>query len=152
VIRLLLLISVPLFFACCPHGGKPSEEHDGSVALHENGGVTETGTDDVEIQSEYDMSTVDDKDLREFKENLAKIEKEHGEQWDFCTCVIKNDSINKAFSKEVSDKEFDRLSERFDEIDQKCKAFLAQNPNSTPEERAIHEKKVKKCLKEAGIK
>lgn len=107
---------------------------------------------DKQIISDYDMSMVDKKNSTEFKANLVKIEKQFGEQWGFCDCVIKNDSINKAFSKEVSDKEFDRLSARFDEIDQKCKAFLAQNPNTTPEERAKHEKKVKKCLKEAGIK
>ncbi len=109
-------------------------------------------TIDKHIISDYDMSTVDKKNQKEFKQSLAKIEKIHGEQWDFCTCVVKNDSINKAFAKPVSDKEFDRLSDRFDEIDSKCKAFLAQSPNVTPEERVAHEKKVKKCLKEAGIK
>ena len=92
------------------------------------------------------------KNQKEFKENLAKIEKVHGEQWDFCTCVVKNDSINKAFSQPVSDAQFDRLSLRFDEIDQRCKAFLMQSPNVTPEERIKHEKKVRNCLKEAGIK
>ena len=107
---------------------------------------------DKQIISDYDMSTVDKKDQKEFKQSLAKIEKIHGEQWDFCTCVVKNDSINKAFAKPVSDKEFDRLSDRFDAIDSKCKAFLAQSPNVTPEERVAHEKKVKKCLKAAGIK
>lgn len=138
-------------FSCCPHGNeKDAKNHESSVTLSEDG--SPISEDEVEIKSDYDMSTVDSKDLKEFKQNLAKIEQEHGAQWDFCTCVIKNDSINKAFSKEVSDKEFDKLSDRFDEIDQKCKAFLAQNPNSTPEERAIHEKKVKKCLREASGK
>ncbi len=107
---------------------------------------------DKQIISDYDMSTVDKKNQTEFKQSLAKIERIHGEQWDFCTCVVKNDSINKAFAKPVSDKEFDRLSDRFDVIDSKCKAFLAQSPNVTPEERIAHEKKVKKCLKAAGIK
>jgi len=107
---------------------------------------------DKVIISDYDMSDVDKKNQLDFKETLVKIEKEHGEQWDFCTCVVKNDSINKAFSQPVSDAAFDKLSARFDEIDKRCKAFLAQNPNVTPEERAKHEKKVKKCLKEAGIK
>lgn len=151
--RLLLLLSLPLVFACCPHGNELEDEHEGHVALDEHGvPINDNGGTDVEIKSDYDMSTVDSDNIADFKESLAKIEAEHGVQWDFCTCVIKNDSINKAFAKEVSDAEFDRLSERFDEIEQKCKAFLAQNPNSTPEERAIHEKKVKKCLKEVGIK
>lgn len=104
------------------------------------------------IISKIDISEVDEKHSQEFMESLIEIEKKYGEQWDFCTCVIKNDSINKAFSKPVSDSEFDRLSERFDVIDEKCKAFLVQNPNVTPEERVEHERKVKKCLKEAGIK
>lgn len=105
-----------------------------------------------EVISDYDMSNVDKKNSAEFIKNLVEIEKKYGEQWDFCTCVVKNDSINKAFSSPVSDKEFERLSDRFDVIDEKCKAFLVQNPNVTPEERAKHEKKVRECLKAAGIK
>lgn len=103
--------------------------------------------------SKYDLSTVDKENSKEFMENLVKIEKEFGEQWSFCDCVVKGDSINKAFSTpNLSDAEFDRLSDRFDYIDSRCKAFRIQNPNATPEERAEHEKKVKKCLKEAGIR
>jgi hypothetical protein len=83
---------------------------------------------------------------KEQAENLKKIEKKFGEQWDFCSCVIANDSINTAFEKNVSDKEADVLMKRWEFVEIKCKAFLTQ-PNSTPEERAIHEKKVKKCLK-----
>jgi tetrahydromethanopterin S-methyltransferase subunit G len=97
------------------------------------------------------MGTVDADDRQEFKENLAQIEKEHGEQWDFCTCVIKNDSINKAVHT-APDSEIDRLFNRLEEIEQKCQAFLVQSKNATPEERQAHEKKVKKCLKDAGVK
>lgn len=114
--------------------------------------VIHNDTEGEHKQSNYDMSLVDDKHSQEFMESLVEIEKKYGEQWDFCTCVIKNDSINKAFSQPVSDAEFEKLSARFDVIDEKCKAFLVQNPNVTPEERAEHERKVKKCLKEAGIK
>ncbi|MDX2362838.1 MAG: hypothetical protein QNK23_18655 [Crocinitomicaceae bacterium] len=101
--------------------------------------------------SNYDMSTVDAENSAEFMEILVDIEKQYGVQWDFCTCVVKNDSINKAFAVELSDSDFDRLAERLDVIDVKCKAFLVQNPNVTPDERAEHEKKVKKCLTEANI-
>ncbi len=108
---------------------------------------------DVEIISDYDMSTVDTKDVKEFKENLAKIEKKYGEQWDFCMCAVKQDSVNKAFQNpDLSDAEFDKVLKRSDLIDEKCKAFMVQNPNVTPEERADHERKIKKCLKEAGVK
>lgn len=89
----------------------------------------------------------------EFKENKKKIEAIYGEQWDFCECVVKGDSINKAFGKSnISDEEFDRLSERFDVIDEKCQAFRIQDANRTPEERALHEKKVRKCLRNAGVR
>jgi hypothetical protein len=92
-------------------------------------------------------------DSVELKASIKKIEAKYGEQWDFCDCVVKGDSINKAFSKpNIPDKEFDRLSKRFDEIDEKCQAFRIQDANRTPEERAAHEKKVKKCLKNAGVK
>lgn len=107
---------------------------------------------DVEIISDYDMSTVDTKDVKEFKENLAKIEKKYGQQWDFCMCAVKQDSVNKAFQNpDLSDAEFDKVLERSDLIDEKCQAFMVQNPNVTPEERADHERKIKKCLKEAGV-
>lgn len=92
-------------------------------------------------------------DTNELQESIAKIEEKYGEQWDFCDCVVKGDSINKAFSKpNLPDAEFDRLSKRFDEIDEKCQAFRIQDANRTPEQRELHEKKVKKCLREAGIK
>ena len=109
--------------------------------------------DSMKIVSEYDMETVDRKHQKEFMQNLKKIEDKYGDQWDFCTCVVKNDSINKAIQNQsLSDKDFDRLIERMDAIDQKCKAFLVQSPNQTPEERLVHNKKVKDCLKAAGLK
>ncbi|MEN9997901.1 MAG: hypothetical protein RI922_891 [Bacteroidota bacterium] len=92
-------------------------------------------------------------DTTELQESIAKIEEKYGEQWDFCDCVIKGDSINKAFSKpNLPDAEFDRLAKRFDEIDEKCQAFRIQDANRTPEQRAAHEKRVRKCLRDAGIK
>lgn len=92
-------------------------------------------------------------DTLELNESIAKIEEKYGEQWDFCDCVVKGDSINKAFSKpNLPDAEFDRLAARFDEIDEKCQAFRIQDANRTPEQRELHEKKVRKCLREAGVK
>ena len=107
---------------------------------------------DTIVISDYDMSDVASENILEFKENLVKIEKEFGVQWDFCTCIVKGDSINKAFmNPDLPDDQFDELSARFDVIDEKCKAFRIQNPSVTPEERATHERKVRKCLKEAGL-
>lgn len=148
--NILILLFLLSFFGCSDSNKEGCDAHLDSDLVIDGDNDEEDG-DSSDIVSDYDMTTVDKKDLKEFKENLEKIEKVHGEQWDFCTCVIKNDSINRAFSEEVSDTEFDRLSDRFDEIDTKCKAFLAQSPNVTPADRAAHDKKVKKCLKEAGL-
>ena len=78
----------------------------------------------------------------------AKIVAKYGEQWDFCNCVMKNDSINKALEKTLSDKQTDKLMTRWEFVDTKCKDFIT-TPNTTPEERSKHEWKVKQCLKNA---
>lgn len=77
-----------------------------------------------------------------------KIVAKYGEQWDFCNCVVKNDSINTALEKTLTDKQTDKLMTRWEYVDMKCKEFLT-NPNTTPEQRAKHEWKVKQCLKNA---
>ncbi|MDG1334132.1 MAG: hypothetical protein P8P74_17500 [Crocinitomicaceae bacterium] len=106
------------------------------------------GSDTIQIESDYKMDDVDPKERQEFKENLAQIEKKHGVQWDFCTCVVANDSLDKAVKNpNVTDLEMDQIFNRLDVIAEKCKAFQIQNPNQTPEERARHEKKVRDCLK-----
>lgn len=88
----------------------------------------------------------------ENKENHEKIVKKYGEQWDFCTCVVANDSINTAFEKgTTSAKQEEKLMARWEVVDNKCKELLT-TPNTTPEERAKHEKKVRKCLKQNGLK
>lgn len=81
------------------------------------------------------------------QEAHAEIVKKFGEQWDFCTCIVKSDSVNTALM-EASDDMFDAVMERSEYIDSKCKGLLIL-PNDTPEERSKHEKRVKKCLKEA---
>jgi hypothetical protein len=141
----LLFISL-MFLSSC--GSNESEKLDEEVV---------EDTLSVEsLQTALDKEASDKKrksDSLELKESIKKIEAKYGEQWDFCDCVVKGDSINKAFAKpNLPDKEFDRLSKRFDEIDEKCQAFRIQDANRTPEERALHEKKVKKCLRAAGIK
>ncbi len=149
--NLFLIITLFFLIGCKPVG----EETDTIVDTLDTVVVSIPQEDSIEkeIISDYDMSTVDKKNSAEFKENLVKIEKEFGEQWSFCDCVVKGDSINKAFmNPNLPDDEFDRLASRLDEIDEKCQAFRIQNPSGTPEERADHEKKVRKCLKAAGIK
>ena len=82
-------------------------------------------------------------------ENHNKIIEKFGEQWDFCKCVLANDSINSAFEKTVTDSETSRLMKRWEHVEVKCKEFLTSK-NKTPEQRIEHELKVKKCLKNAA--
>lgn len=88
---------------------------------------------------------------KEMAENHKKIEKKYGEQWDFCTCIIANDSITDAFEKKLTPQQEQKLMERWDYVDRKCKE-LTTFDQTTPEERTKHEKRVKKCLKEHGLK
>ena len=100
----------------------------------------------IQMSTLQDTSTTGDS---EFLENKEKIEKKYGEQWDFCHCVIVNDSLNKQIKAGEID---DNLMERLEVVDQHCKAFLVMDDSKTPDERDAHEKKIKKCLKSAGIK
>lgn len=77
--------------------------------------------------------------------NHEKIVARYGEQWDFCSCVQVHDSINRVLQNDLTDKEGERLMERWAFIENKCKEFLT-NPNTTPEEREAHGRKVNKCL------
>jgi hypothetical protein len=101
--------------------------------------------DKSSLESAVKSTTVETKS-KEQVENLKKIEQKFGEQWDFCACVKANDSINNAFEKNVTDKQPEKLMSRWEHVELKCKAFLTQ-PNTTPDERAAHEKKVKRCLR-----
>lgn len=88
----------------------------------------------------------------EMKENHEKIVKKYGEQWDFCTCVVANDSINDAFEKGgMTPKQEEKIMARWEVVDLKCKELLT-TPNTTPEERAKHDKKVMKCLRQNGLR
>jgi hypothetical protein len=89
--------------------------------------------------------------LIERTELKEKIEKKFGEQWDFCACILKNDSINKAFKNKLSPEQEDKLIDRWDFVESKCKE-LTTFENTTPEERAIYQNKVSQCLKNARLK
>lgn len=100
------------------------------------------------LTSDLDSTTVESYEEEVLIGAKEKIEKTFGKQWDFCDCIHKTDSIQNAIENagDISDEEFDGLMSRFEEIDQHCKA-LVSSPNTTPEERKAHERKVKKCLK-----
>ncbi|TSJ47653.1 hypothetical protein [Fluviicola chungangensis] len=117
----------------------------------ENAKDTITEADDLETALK-DTNTEKKSVAIENIENHEKIVKKYGEQWDFCTCVVANDSINDAFEKgNMSSKQEEKLMARWEYVDTKCKELLT-TPNTTPEERAKHDKKVMKCLKQNGLK
>lgn len=117
----------------------------------ETGKDTVAETDDLKTALK-DTATEKKSVSVEMKENHEKIVKKYGEQWDFCTCVVANDSINTAFEKGgMTPKQEEKLMARWEVVDNKCKELLT-TPNTTPEERAKHEKKVRKCLKQNGIR
>ena len=141
ILRILSLLG--LMYACQEHAPCPDCTSCGKdLNVHQ-----ETLSEALE-RNEQDV-VIDD----EFKESVDRIEGKYGEQWNFCDCVVKGDSLNKAISTgKLSDAAFDRLSRRFDEIELHCKVFKMQDPNRTPEERLNHEKKVQDCLENIGDK
>ncbi|MFT5822923.1 MAG: hypothetical protein ACI8ZM_004180 [Crocinitomix sp.] len=76
----------------------------------------------------------------------SQIEKKYGEQWEFCDCVVRNDSVNTAIMETDDDAQIDLILVRMDTIEKHCKELLTA-PNTTPDERARHDRKVNKCLK-----
>jgi hypothetical protein len=136
ILGLILLSN--LFVACCGSGHNKEESHD----EHLDTSAVDTSLVDTTVYT--DDSGYVDEELE--TENL--IEATYGEQWDFCDCVVKNDSINKVLENAGDDADYDAILERMDEIDMHCKTMLT-TPNTTPEERDAHERKVRKCLKNA---
>ena len=95
------------------------------------------------IVSDYNMSMVDEKKRKDFKENLIRIEQEHGEQWDFCVCAVKKDSAEKALLDDrISDEHFEVVWARSEWIDKKCQAFDVQSDQRTPDQRAKRKKDI----------
>ena len=138
-----ILLTLFVYFSCTQDQG----DMDGSKSISEEEEVIDA--DSLSI----DDDTKDAEDIKEddrdadIKESEAQIEAKYGVQWDFCTCVIKNDSVNQAMMDDgISDEDLDLLFERSEIIDNKCKNLLIQ-PNATPEQREKHLKKVNACLR-----
>jgi hypothetical protein len=116
-----------------------------------DGDISDVDSLSVELGMDDSGETEEKAKEADLNESTKAIEEIYGEQWDFCACIVVQDSIDKAFQKDLSDAEMDRLIERSDFVDNKCKTLLIQ-PNSTPEEREKHEKKVRNCLRSAKKK
>lgn len=143
--RNLVILSIgSVFFAissCCYCGNKDEVEgHDTSHQDTSAHGIAQLDSNYVDTGG-YVNDTL---------AMQNEIEEKYGVQWDFCDCVVKNDSIEKALFATEDEAQIDLILVRMDEVDQHCKAMLAQ-PNTTPEQRDRHARKVRKCLKEAGV-
>lgn len=101
--------------------------------------------DEINGDNLLEIKDKPEKQLSEKIENHQRIVKKYGEQWDFCSCARVNDSINRVSQSPQSEKQLEKLMKRWNYVDVKCKEFIT-NPNRTPEERELHEKKVAKCL------
>lgn len=139
----VLFLAFAFILSCNSNPGTEEIENEESVSIEQeipNAFVADTAKKQHQIKEE--------------KENLEKIEKKYGEQWGFCECVVANDSIDKAVKNLVDFEtpQAEKLLDRFDYVSKKCQAFLGMDASRTPEERQKHEKKVKKCLKDAKIK
>lgn len=135
--KILRLLPITLFFLGC-------QDNSPCVDCGSCGKNLNTTEETLAQALERNNSTRTNDD---FIESEQKIEAQYGEQWDFCDCVVKGDSLNQAISAgKLSDEEYDRISKRFDEIEMRCKVFKIQDPSRTPEERLKHEKRVKQCL------
>jgi hypothetical protein len=143
-IRLLFLtVGVLILFSCS--SDKSCEDCD---KQEKKDTIAEIQVTDMESALKREEAIAPTK---EQKENHEKIVKKYGEQWDFCKCVVANDSITDAFEKGPAPENEEKLMARWDYVDKKCKELITA-PNTTPEERARHDKRVMKCLKQNGLR
>lgn len=141
-----LLFAISLFFMSCGSDGECKE-----CNKKKDEPVKDTVVDSMEEALKND-SAVTVGMTKEQKINHVKIVQKYGEQWDFCKCVVANDSITDAAEKgNLTDAQYDKLMVRWEYVDGKCKE-LTTFENQTPDERAKHDKKVIKCLKEHGLR
>lgn len=133
-----------LLNACSGDGPSDTDTNNAdSLAIDTSLGIDTTDINPIDTVAVDSAGYIDEEEAL-----TSQIEKVYGEQWDFCDCVVKNDSVNKAIET-AGDDEFDALLARMDTIDKHCKEMLT-TPNTTPEERDRHARKVRKCLKNAG--
>lgn len=143
--RILISFSIIASLASCNNSEPVTEE-----IIEADTTIVDTLISEIDTTSTLPDSLQKAGYVDETEEIANIIEKKYGEQWDFCDCVVKSDSINKVFenSDNLSEEEFDAAFARMEVIDGHCIELLTA-PNTTPEERAKHERKVKKCLRNA---
>jgi hypothetical protein len=66
-------------------------------------------------------------------------------QWEFCECVVQNDSINHVVEHSIEGADWDSILMRMDQIDSNCRKVLTV-PLTSLKARELHVAKVRKCL------
>ena len=147
----IVVFSLFLLIGCNGSKALDSEVNIDSVAVFNVDTLIHELVDN--LVSELPDSLVKEGYVEETNALANVIEKKYGVQWDFCDCIVKSDSINKIMSnlEGVSDEQIDVVFARWEEIDKHCKGLITA-PNTTPDERSKYSKKVKRCLRNAGIK
>ncbi|SFT49559.1 hypothetical protein SAMN05216474_0883 [Lishizhenia tianjinensis] len=134
-----------IFTSCKNDASNPSSGDLGNTFIDTNENKPQIIVPDGELES-LDTLINKEESPASITEEKIEIEKNFGQQWDFCNCVKALDSLTQALGKNnLSDQELDQLLQRSDYIDLKCKTITAE-PSSTLEEREAHQKKVRKCL------
>lgn len=106
---------------------------------------SENDVSSVNNSTSNNQTTIPDSTIHQ--DEKERITKKYGEQWDFCDCVKKNDSIDKLLkNQKLNDSELDGLLKRAEEIENKCKLLLTDLKSNKPSDRLRHQEKVKDCL------
>jgi hypothetical protein len=142
---ILSLFLILLFMGCKSEdstNAQDLEDRPDSTAI-DNGliKISEKKLPDLTVNKPIIRKYIDEN----FEKNKQKIEKKFGDQWDFCRCVRMNDSLDKQIKNDIELD--DAFLKKLDEVELKCKAFLTMSPNHTPDERSLHQKKIRECLK-----
>ena len=113
-------------------------------------GLSESNSPRIEMNEVEDnfenISNQQNEIKKEVVANRQKIIKKFGKQLDFCSCIQFHDSLNNAAQKELSDQQIEKLLNRWEQMEVKCKE-LVNTEHRTPEERLAHERRVQNCLK-----
>lgn len=149
-VYLFALIALLLNAVSCTSETKVVENNlNGEVKTIDSVHADSAIQNDLDSQNfiQVDMSSAIDKDgyVDEEKERLQAIVKK-SPQLDFCTCIVRIDSMEKALN-EIDGPEWDKLWSDYEIFTEKCKVVLAVD--DTPEGRKNHKRKVDKCLKNA---
>lgn len=130
-----------IFIVGCS-GDNDAEETNSQGEHVENVDSTMNNQDSSMIE---EIDTASNEEYVSEEDEMEKLNEEH-KQLTFCDCVKKQKELDDAMELEEDDaKLMDILDEMERLVNEECKV-LTVGPNRTPDERAAHKRKVRKCL------